>query len=438
MKMASEALIVVDLGYGDAGKGTIVDYLTRERGAHTVVRFNGGPQAGHNVVTPDGRHHTFAQFGSGTFVDGVKTVLSRFMLIEPYALLNEAKHLEEIGVGDAIDRLIIDARCPVITPAHQAANRLRELSRGPAAHGTCGLGIGETMADLAAGAADVIRAGELRDSHVLRQKLRATADRKLAECRPMLRAWPSEAATLSDPAWIDVAVGNYALLADRAAIVLPDEIHRLLNEPGTVIFEGAQGILLDESFGFHPHTTWSTTTTANAQTLLDETGFVGTRERIGVLRTYATRHGPGPFVTDDPGLRDVLPEQHNRDDGWQGRFRVGPFDLVATRYALSVCPVDSLAITHADRLPQLPPRACGAYACAGERIENLAAPAPADIEARTRLTKLLGECRPIYTPSADDFFQFLRSELRTPIRITSSGPTADGVAKYADPRVEAG
>ena len=124
------AIIVIGLGFGDCGKGTIVDHLTRAPGAHTVVRFNGGPQAGHNVVLPDGRHHTFSQFGSGTFVGGVQTLLSRFMLVEPYALLNEANHLVQSGVPDPLDRLWIDKRCAVITPAHQAANRLRE-GRGP-------------------------------------------------------------------------------------------------------------------------------------------------------------------------------------------------------------------------------------------------------------------------------------------------------------------
>src|SRR5690349_8592758 len=114
------AILVLDLAYGDCGKGTIVDFLTRAHAADLVVRFNGGPQAGHNVVTPDGRHHTFSQFGSGTFVPAVRTLLSRFMLIEPYAMVNEAAHLAELAVTDALDRLMIDARCPVITPAHQA------------------------------------------------------------------------------------------------------------------------------------------------------------------------------------------------------------------------------------------------------------------------------------------------------------------------------
>src|SRR5687768_17809496 len=124
-----QAILLIDLAFGDCGKGAVVDFLTRRHHAHTVVRFNGGPQAGHNVVTPDGRHHTFAQFGSGTFAPGVRTLLSRFMLIEPYAMLNEAKHLAAVGVGDAMARLIIDRRSPVVTPAQQAANRLRETDR---------------------------------------------------------------------------------------------------------------------------------------------------------------------------------------------------------------------------------------------------------------------------------------------------------------------
>src|SRR5256885_5336673 len=109
------AIIVIDLAFGDCGKGTIVDFLARRHDAHTVVRFNGGPQAGHNVITPEGLHHTFSQFGSATFIPGVRTLLSRFTLIEPYALVNEAEHLRELGVADATDRLLIDARCPVIT-----------------------------------------------------------------------------------------------------------------------------------------------------------------------------------------------------------------------------------------------------------------------------------------------------------------------------------
>src|SRR5438093_9438600 len=123
--VVAKAWLLVDLTYGDSAKGATVDFVARREPVHTVVRFNGGPQAGHNVVTPDGRHHTFAQFGSGSFVPGVKTVLSRFVLIDPYAMLNEGSHLKKVGVIDPMSRLFIDARCPIITPCHQAANHLR-------------------------------------------------------------------------------------------------------------------------------------------------------------------------------------------------------------------------------------------------------------------------------------------------------------------------
>jgi adenylosuccinate synthase len=141
---------VLGLGFGDCGKGHFIDALTRRWQAHTVVRFNGGAQAGHNVVTPaqanaPSRHHTFTQFGAGTFVPGVRTVLVDPMIIHPTALLVEAEVLSGTGVNDALSRLTIDAQCRITTPFHQAAGRLRELLRGAAAHGTCGVGLGETV-----------------------------------------------------------------------------------------------------------------------------------------------------------------------------------------------------------------------------------------------------------------------------------------------------
>src|SRR5438270_13073609 len=121
MRWDRRAIILCGLGYGDEGKGTWTDYLARTEPVHTVVRFNGGAQAGHNVVTPDGRHHTFAQFGAGTF-HGVPTHLSRFMLVSPFALAAEAAHLAELGVRDPFSLLSADSRALLTTPYHRAAN----------------------------------------------------------------------------------------------------------------------------------------------------------------------------------------------------------------------------------------------------------------------------------------------------------------------------
>ena len=107
--MSLEAWIVVDLGFGDAGKGTITDFLVRERGAEWVVRFNGGAQAGHNVVTDDGRHHTFSQLGAGSFVPGVRSYLGPDFVLHPGALLEEARALARVGIPDAFERLYVDA-----------------------------------------------------------------------------------------------------------------------------------------------------------------------------------------------------------------------------------------------------------------------------------------------------------------------------------------
>jgi adenylosuccinate synthase len=426
------ATIVVDLAFGDCGKGSIVDFLTREQRDRDrdsrpplVVRFNGGPQAGHNVVTPRGRHHTFAQFGSGTFVPGVVTLLARFMLIEPYAMINEAAHLRALGAADALHRLFVDENCIVITPPQQAANRLRELARRGDAHGTCGLGIGEAMADSIERPELVLRAGQLRDRPLVRSKLRAVRDLKVEQLRDAISTLGTmprarqAIETLLDPDWIDVAVDNYAGLAEQITLVTDQTARDWIRYWGNVIFEGAQGVLLDEKHGFHPHTTWSTTTFANADTLLDEADFPGERKRLGVLRSYFTRHGPGPFLTEDAALLAKLPaEPHNNASGWQGAFRVGAFDAAAARYALSVAGhVDGLALTHLDRVGSLPPQICTAYELDGNVIRQ----SPQRLEELRR-------CRPIYTPidtrDPESFIESLERELNVRVSLTSHGPAA--------------
>src|SRR3954451_5371262 len=179
------ALVIVDLGFGDAGKGLLTDYLVRRTGARMVVRYNGGAQAGHNVVAPDGRHHSFAQFGAGTF-HGVPTHLSRFMLVEPFALAAEAVHLAELGVRNPFALLSADSRALLTTPYHRAANRVREAARdrtpGATRHGSCGMGIGEPLSfSLTVSPDKPPRVGDCRSRPTLIRKLTELRDRLAAD-----------------------------------------------------------------------------------------------------------------------------------------------------------------------------------------------------------------------------------------------------------------
>lgn len=330
-----KAWIVVDLGYGDAGKGMLTDALVRRTGARVVVRYNGGAQAGHNVVTADGLHHTFAQLGAGSFVPGTVTWLGPEVIVHPTALLAELRIFTDKA---PLPEVWLSPACRVVTPWHQALNRLRELARGPARHGSCGVGIGEVVRDALANVP--IRAGDLGD-HLIE---RAEAVRR--------RLWP-EAETLAtddrelrafrDP---DV-VERWA----RAAVPVVSRVHdglaETLERAEHVVFEGAQGVLLDETFGFAPHTTWSTTTDRHALTL------VGDRDRcvLGVIRAWMVRHGAGPLASEDPA---VTMEDHNAANAWQGAVRYGHFDAELLRYSLGVQPVDRLVVTHMDALARQP------------------------------------------------------------------------------------
>jgi adenylosuccinate synthase len=371
------AHLVVDLGFGDAGKGHVVDALVRRTGARWVVRANGGAQAGHTVVLDDGRAHTFAQIGAGTFVAGVRTWLAEGMVVHPLALALEAEVLASKGVGDALARVSASTHCRVITPWHQAANRLRERARGAARHGSCGVGFGETVADALAHPEDTVRLGMLRDPSALRPVLERVRARKREEVRALDVGDDDEMRAFEDDSLVPRWLERTAAIGRAIDLVEPDRAPPI---DGDVVFEGAQGVLLDEIHGFAPHTTWSSCTFAPQEAELDRWGWPHPRRRIGVLRTYHVRHGPGPFPTETAAL-DVLPEPHNVDGPWQGRFRRGFFDLVLARRALSIVGgIDTLALTHLDALARDLPSTQWCVATDAERLVELGR----DTEARTQ------------------------------------------------------
>lgn len=445
----AEAHIVVDLGFGDSGKGTLTDWLVRRHGARLVVRFNGGAQAGHNVLTEDGRHHTFSQFGAGTFVPGVRTHLARATILHPLAMLVEARYLAKKGVPDALERTTVSEGARIITPFHQAANRLRELARGEGRHGTCGVGVGETVRDALAHPEAALEAGDLARPQRLIRKALAAQERLRTELAYVLhsirkhpRAAP-ELELLEDPDVASRWAEAVEALRPRERVVGDDWLGPQLRE-GPTVFEGAQGVLLDEWRGFHPHTTWSTCTFEPALQLLRAHGFDGPIHRLGVLRAYATRHGEGPFPTEDPTLAPSVPEPHNGAEGWQGRFRVGGFDAVLARYALACCGgVDSLALTHLDRLASRWP-VCTAYrAPPGEdggtllrdasRVTVLRPGPHRDLVYQERLTRALATCEPLRehldlgaSPAArtERFVAWVETTLGVRVAVTSHGPAA--------------
>lgn len=255
--LMAKSVAVIDLVCGDAGKGTLVNRLCATGDYSLVVRFNGGSQCAHHVVLDDGREHCFAQFGSGTF-QGVPTFLSRFMLVEPLSLMNEAEGLKKVGVSDPYSMLTVDARALVTTPFHWLVNQVREEARGVDRHGSCGRGIGVTSEYAALSHEAAPTVGDLRYPDGLREKLRVLSMWAVQQGVTLPGTQDHESRDL---------LAKYAQFADKVRIVTS---HKL--PTSGVVFEGAQGVLLDQHVGFFPYVTRSTCTPDNAVALLEGVG----------------------------------------------------------------------------------------------------------------------------------------------------------------------
>lgn len=414
------AVIVQGLGFGDEGKGATVDFLARELRVDLVVRYCGGSQAGHNVVLPDGRRHTFSQFGAGTLA-GAATFLGEQMIINPPALDKEAQHLVEMTGRDPFLKLAVHPRALVTTTFHQQLNRLRERSRGASRHGSCGHGIGETRSYWLKYGSDAIFAADLQDRQALRGKLELVRQRALIEAQQFVGQVPDE------DAW------RFELLLQPTQPVARDleQLGRPLAFEDTVpacttaIFEGAQGVLLDEWRGFHPYTTWSTVTLHHAMAML-EASAPSEVCTLGVTRAFMTRHGAGPLPSHTLYLDSNLSDPGNPTNAWQGTIRHGWLDLVLLRYSAEVTGglLDGIVVNGLDQLTAVSPCVCTAYKSRvemdGRRLP--VSPAPS-LQAQEKLTRLLQQAVPICEPVSPAAICKILADQIAPIAITASGAT---------------
>ncbi len=407
-----KGIITVGLGFGDEGKGATVDYLARRFHADLVVRYSGGAQAGHNVQLPDGSRHTFSQFGAGTLA-GVRSYLGRRVVVCPQTLNPEAEHLKRLGIDDPFSTLSLHPDCLLSTSFHIAMNRLREIDRGAGRHGSCGLGIGEARSYWLKHGKDAVVAADVLDRNNLVAKLTLLRDRMLLELQSLhnVDAIYAEGIYLTNP----------SSEADHLIEVLTDvAMSEKLPDAKRVIFEGAQGVLLDEYFGFHPHTTWSTVTSLHAREIVEENDFESTTT-LGLTRAYSTRHGAGPFPTYCRSLSQQIHDAGNPTNDWQGQILSGPLDLVLLRYALAaceraMCPVDGLVVNNLDELPERP--------SISERYHSTTdLTIPRTIHDQAELTHVLNNAEPAVETLEDERILIDRLNEYSPVVLTSSGPT---------------
>jgi adenylosuccinate synthase len=337
-------VIVIGTQWGDEGKGKIVDLLTER--AHAVVRFQGGHNAGHTLVIK-GKKTILHLIPSGMLRDGVMCLIGNGVVVSPTALFQEVDELERNGIG-VCERLRISDSCPLILQHHIALDGARERRRGASAIGTTGRGIGPAYEDKVARRG--LRIGDLLDNARFTEKLEPVVD---------YHNFILEHYFGSEAIAFEQTLEQNLAFAERLRPMIADvseHLHAYINEGKPLLFEGAQGTMLDIDHGTYPYVT-SSNTCAAAAALGAGIGACHLDYVLGVTKAYTTRVGGGPLPTelhDAVGKR--LGERGNEFGATTGRpRRCGWFDTAMVRYACRINGVTGLCITKLDVLDGIDP-----------------------------------------------------------------------------------
>ncbi|MBK0866032.1 MULTISPECIES: adenylosuccinate synthase [unclassified Saccharopolyspora] len=355
------AIVLIGAQWGDEGKGKATDLLGEQ--AQWVVRYQGGNNAGHTVVLPDGQDYALHLIPSGILTPGVTNVIGNGVVVDPGVLLDELEGLEQRGVDTS--RLLLSADAHMIMPYHVAIDRVTERYLGKKQIGTTGRGIGPAYQDKVARVG--VRVQDLLDEKILRQKVEAALEFKN---QLLVKVYNRRAL---DP---DEVVNTVLEQSERFAGRIADTkllVNQAINRGETVLLEGSQGTLLDVDHGTYPFVTSSNPTSGGA---CAGSGIGPTKITavIGILKSYTTRVGAGPFpteLTDDAG--ENLRKQGGEFGVTTGRSRrTGWFDSVIARYATRVNGITDYFLTKLDVLSGLETiPVCVAYDVDGQRVTEM-------------------------------------------------------------------
>ena len=367
--MKRKIFIVLGLGFGDEGKGLTTDFLALQKPNSLVIRFNGGQQAGHTVWKSNNEHHVFSNFGAGS-LRNIPTYWSKYCTFSPASFCKEWDSLQHINPDT---RIFIDNMSPLSTHYDQLYNRVLEEQRGSARHGSCGLGFGATI-ERHHHSPIKLFAQDLAFPETLLQKLKAIKnyyEQKFLENK--LDFFNNLPHQTEDERFLHFAEKINKLI-EQKNLIFANETSILKNGLyENLIFEGAQGILLDMDFGLFPNVTRSNTTSKNALNLIKRNHLEGEISIWYVSRTYLTRHGAGFFPNENTDLKlQNTAFETNQYNDFQGNFRKAPLHLPLLNYALT-CDANfsegiekSLMLTCADQLPDQ--EACTIYS---DKIEEI-------------------------------------------------------------------
>ncbi len=355
------SVVVLGAQWGDEGKGKVVDLLTPE--ADAVVRFQGGHNAGHTLVI-DGAKTVLHLIPSGILHEGVECLIGNGVVLSPEALFDEIAMLEEAGANPR-ERLRLSEACPLILPVHVALDRARETRRGAGAIGTTGRGIGPAYEDKVS--RQGLRVNDLFQPERFAAKLEALLDFHNFSLQHYFGVEPVDFRETLDQAMA---------YADRLRPLITDVPTRLRDirrAGGNIMFEGAQGALLDIDHGTYPFVT-SSNTTAGGVSSGSGVGPLHLDYVLGITKAYTTRVGGGPFPTE---LQDetggYLARRGNEFGATTGRpRRCGWFDAVAMRRAAEVNSLSGLCLTKLDVLDGLPTlKICTGYRVDGQLLRDI-------------------------------------------------------------------
>ena len=332
-----KSVVVVGTQWGDEGKGKVVDWLTNEVSA--VVRFQGGHNAGHTLVI-DGEKTVLHLIPSGILHEGVDCFIGNGVVLEPHGLISEIETLEKRGV-DVRSRLKISHACPIILPFHQRLDSVREKKLGDRKIGTTGRGIGPAYEDKVARRG--LRIEDLFDKVEFSKKLKEVTDYHNFQLEHYYRAEPLD--------YEDILTATLSVFEDLRPMVsdLIPYLHEKRVRGDNLLFEGAQGAMLDIDLGTYPYVT-SSNTTSGGTAVGSGFGPLYLDYVMGITKAYATRVGSGPFPTE---LSDVygklLAERGNEFGSTTGRpRRCGWFDAVAMRQSVLVNSISGICLTKLD------------------------------------------------------------------------------------------